>query len=137
MAEHSLRYNRTNLIATLLCILSPVPLLVCVFLTENALPIMLSLAVTMLAAGIGAALYILVGVPHAAMQRLLREGEYAPGAPRLYSAVRTAYWLLALGVFLAWSFLGNAWHISWTVWAVAGILSGALEAILGAVGKRK
>ena len=44
----------------------------------------------------------------------------------------SVYWPITLVVFLLWSFLGDAWHISWVVWPVAGFMFGALVAVIEA-----
>ncbi len=44
----------------------------------------------------------------------------------------SVYWPITLVVFLLWSFLGNAWHISWVVWPVAGFMFGAIVAVIEA-----
>ena len=42
------------------------------------------------------------------------------------------YWPTALIIFMLWSFLGDAWHISWVVWPIAGIMFGALVTVIEA-----
>lgn len=63
-------YVRSNMIATGICILSPVPLLVGAF-TENEFLIVIMLAITLLLAGIGAGIFIIAGVRWASMQKFL------------------------------------------------------------------
>ena len=85
----------------------------------------LLLAVTILLAGIGVLLFVLAGVPWAAMQKLLKEGDRVlrdRKAKRLKEAFSTIFWLLATAVYLGWSFLTNDWEITWVVWPIAGIL---------------
>ena len=36
--------------------------------------------------------------------------------------IACGYWPLILIIYLLWSFVGNAWHISWVIWTIAGIL---------------
>ena len=69
-------YVRCNVIATCICIFSPVPLLLSAF-TQNAILCVATLAVTLILAGIGAWMFIVVGVQYASMQKLLKEGDYA------------------------------------------------------------
>ena len=111
--------------------LSPVPLLGGAF-TEQALLTVLLLCVTLLTVGIGVMLFIVAGVRWASMQRLLREGEFSEKGKRknrIGEAVGTAYWLLATAVYLCWSFVSDAWHMTWIVWPVAGILFGVVELV--------
>ena len=52
-------------------------------------------------------------------------------------AISTCYWLIATAVFLTWSFLGNAWDISWLVWPIAGVLYATFRIIADATLKAK
>lgn len=117
-------YAKYNIIATCLCIISPVPLFIAVFLQKDFLTVIM-LTVTMLIAGIGTALYIVSGVRRASMQKLLKEGEFAPNEKRknrIKDAIGKAYWLIATAVYLGWSFLSADWQITWIVWPIAGII---------------
>ena len=83
------------------------------------------LAVTMILAGIGASLFIVVGVQNASMQKLLKEGEYTEKEKKrsgLREVVGFAYWGVLTAIYLTWSFLAGHWHISWIVFAVGGVL---------------
>ena len=117
-------YVKCNIIATCLCILSPIPLFIGM-LTEKEFFTIVMLTVTMLLAGIGATLFIIVGVRWASMQKLVKEGDYALRDYRKFrtkETVSTAYWLSATAIYLGWSFLTDDWEITWLVWPIAGIL---------------
>lgn len=60
------------------------------------------------------------------------EEELAHMPPAL-RVIAAAYWPVVVAVFLAWSFIGNAWGISWLIWPIAGILYGALFAVSSAL----
>ena len=132
-------YAKYNIIATCLCILSPIPLFASMF-TEKAYFMVVLLAVTLLLAGIGAALFILAGVRRASMQKLLKEGEYALRDQRkihIKKTVSSVYWLTATAIYLCWSFLTNDWEITWMVWPIAGILFAAFMRICSLLIDRK
>ena len=117
-------YVKCNIIATCLCILSPIPLFIGM-LTEKEFFTIVMLTVTMLLAGIGATLFIIVGVRWVSMQKLVKEGDYALRDYRKFrtkETVSTAYWLSATAIYLGWSFLTDDWEITWLVWPIAGIL---------------
>ena len=132
-------YLRGNLIGVCLCILSPLALFSGI-LSENDFTQVLLLCVTLLLAGIGVVSFILVGVRWASMERLLREGDFAPRTKsgtrmrreRFDEQLSYAYWLLATTIYLAWSFLTNDWGRTWIVWPVAGVLFGAIRILVGA-----
>ncbi len=132
-------YAKTNIIAACLCVLSPIPLFAGL-VTENEFLIVAMLTVTLLLAGVGAALFTLSGVRWAAMQKLLKEGDYAPRdqrTARIKETVSTVYWLTATAVYLAWSFLTNAWDLTWLVWPLAGILFAAVMGVCRLVTERE
>ncbi len=128
-------YVKFNIIATCLCVLSPIPLFIGSF-TEKDVFIVAMMTVTMLLAGIGAVFFIMAGVRWASMQKLLKEGDYSPQNQRknhVRETVGTVYWLSATALYLGWSFLTNAWEITWVVWPIAGILFAAVMCICNLV----
>ena len=117
-------YVKWNIIATCLCIFSPIPLIISAF-AENAMLCVIILALTMIIAGVGVSIFIVVGVRNASMQKLLREGEYTEKEKTrsgIRGAVECAYWGILTAIYLIWSFLTNHWHVSWIVFAVGGVL---------------
>lgn len=117
-------YVTYNIIATCICIFSVIPLIMSGF-TENELLIVIMLALLMIMAGIGASIFIVVGVQNASMQKLLQEGDFTKKEKKrngVKEAVGFAYWGVLTAVYLIWSFLTNYWHITWLVYAVGGVL---------------
>lgn len=126
-------YAACNIAATCICILSIIPLFLSILLKGNLLPTVLLLCLTILLAGVGVVLFILCGVRWASMEKLLQEADYAPARKKRSSAqeaVATAYWLLAVALYLGWSFASGRWELTWLVWPVAGVLYAALSTIL-------
>lgn len=131
-SEHT-AYIRTHLLATFVCILSPIPLLVGVFSEREWLTVVL-LCVTMAIAGVGAMLFILSGVRRAATQKLLKEGDYTPRKLRaegVKEVVGTIYWGLLTAAYLLWSFLSGDWHLTWLTYAVGGVLFPVVMSLVG------
>lgn len=129
-AFHS-AYARCNILGTCICVLSPVPLFLGIFY-DNDFFMVVMLTLTMLLAGLGTVLFILAGVQWASMQKLLKEGDFAPEKvkkSRFLDAVGTAYWLLATAIYLGWSFLTMDWHLTWIVWPIAGVLFAAVMSL--------
>ena len=137
-------YLRGNLIGVCLCILSPLALFSGI-LSENDFTQALLLCVTLLLAGIGVVFFILVGVRWASMERLLREGDFAPRTKSgsfkrackirvesLDEQLNSAYWLLTTTIYLAWSLFTHDWGKTWIVWPVAGVLFCAIRVIVDA-----
>lgn len=124
IAKFRKSYVVSNIIAVILCIFSPVPLILSAF-TENVLFITIMLSVTIIIAGTGVVIFILAGVQNASMQKLLEEGEYT-SKEKLRRSIREpvgfVYWGIVVAIYLIWSFMTNDWHITWLTFAVGGIL---------------
>ena len=132
-------YVRVNILATCLCILSPVPLFAGIIMGTDILMVVM-LALTLGLVSIGVALYISVGVRWAGMQRLLKEGEFSESEKRqskITETVSTVYWLLATVIYLGISFVTNDWKSSWIVWPVAGVLFAAVLAVCRLIAAKK
>ena len=117
-------YTKYNVIGACICVLSPIPLFIGIF-TEKDFFSVIMLIITMLLAGIGAVFFIISGVRWASMQKLLKEGEFAPQEKRrsqIKEKVSAIYWLSATAIFLGWSFWTNAWGSTWIVWPIGGVL---------------
>lgn len=69
------RFVKINIIATSLCIASPIPLIVSAFF-ENEVIILFMLGALLLTVGVGSGLFVLSGVESSAYNKLLQEGDY-------------------------------------------------------------
>ena len=74
-------------------------------------------------------------------KKLLEEGDYTrqrKSKSRLIGTVSVCYWLVVTASFMFYTFgpYGNAQpKYSWFIWAIAGILYGAVMAVLRLVGQ--
>lgn len=132
-------YFKSCLIGIILCIVSPIALFVSIFL-EQEIYYIYGVCILLFIVAVGVFPIVFASNKNGALVRLLQEGEYTKtnkaNRPWL-SAVTGAFWLITVAVYLIWSFVGNAWHISWLVWAIAGILYGAFVGILNVVLSKK
>jgi hypothetical protein len=126
--ERKNKFNSTyiisNIIATCLCLISPLPLIISGFFDNDMLSIMM-MVLMMIIAGIGAFIFIVVGIQNASMQKLLQEGEFTRKEKRrstIKEIVGSLYWSVVVIVYFYWSFQYNAWHYSWLVFVISGIL---------------
>lgn len=125
-------YQRSNLLGVCLCVLSPLPIFVGVML-EMEMMMVVMVCATLLIAGVGVMFFVSAGVRWAAMQRLLQEDDFAPDRKQKEaerSRISTAYWLMAVAVYLGWSFMTDDWQRTWVVWPVAGVLYAGLMALV-------
>lgn len=83
------------------------------------------------------------GVNHSAMQALLEEEDYTrenKAKSPVVGAVSGIYWLLVTAVYLFYTFgpMGNGQpKYSWFIWAVAGVLFGAIMLVVKLIARRK
>lgn len=82
-------------------------------------------------------------VNHSAMQALLEEEDYTrenKAKSPVVGAVSGIYWLLVTAVYLFYTFgpMGNGQpKYSWFIWAVAGVLFGAVMLVVKLIARRK
>ncbi len=129
-------HTRGKVAGTVLCILSAVPLFIAVCLNGPDLLYVAAVCLLLVLAGVGSAVFVSGGVYWAAMDRLLEEGDYVRPRKRqngVVGAVSGIYWLVATAAYLLWTF-GPWWDAqpqdTWILWAVAGVLYGAVMALV-------
>ena len=86
----------------------------------------------MITAGIGVMFFIIVGVRNAAMDKLLKSGEFTElekKKTRIKGKISAIYWMIVTAAYLLWMFLDkNSNSLSWVIFPVAGVL---FPAVLG------
>ena len=135
------RHTRGKVVGTVLCILSAVPLFIAVCLDGSDLLYVGAVCLLLVLAGVGSAVFVSGGVYWAAMDRLLEEGDYVRPRKRqngVVGAVSGIYWLVVTAAYLLWTF-GPWWDAqaqdTWILWAVAGVLYGAVMALVRGIRK--
>lgn len=134
-------HTRGKVAGTVLCILSAVPLFIAVCLNGPDLLYVAAVCLLLVLAGVGSALFVYGGVYQAAMDRLLEEGDYVRPRKRqngVVGAISSIYWLAVTAAYLLWTF-GPWWDAqpqdTWILWAVAGVLYGAVMALVRGIRK--
>ena len=134
-------HTRGKVAGTVLCILSAVPLFIAVCLNGPDLLYVAAVCLLLVLAGVGSALFVYGGVYQAAMNRLLEEGDYVRPRKRqngVVGAISSIYWLTVTAAYLLWTF-GPWWDAqpqdTWILWAVAGVLYGAVMALVRGIRK--
>ena len=129
-------YIRNKIIGTVLCIFSVMPLFVAMGLDAGDIVSCAAVCFMLFVIAVASQLFVYAGTINDSMQKLLEEEEYTrenKARSGIYSAVSTCYWLLVTAIFLFVCFgpYGNARpQYYWVVWAIAGVLYGAVLAIL-------
>ena len=134
---------KRNTIGVVLCILSVLPLfaLMCVPGVPDGY-YSLAVCALLLLVGIACLLLVRTGSMRGAVDKLLEQGDYTrenKAKSRFVGAVSAAYWLVVTAAFLFYTFgpNGNGQpQYSWFIWAIAGVLYGALMAALSVYRKK-
>lgn len=134
-------YDIYNLVGVLMCVVGAIPLIASSFF-GNDLLVVCALCLLLAMVAVAAKLFVRVGVVQGTFMRLLEEGEYSEKYKNesengVISAVTTSYWMIAVAGYLVWSFVADAWKISWIVFAVAGVLFPVVYAITRAIVRSK
>lgn len=128
------KFYALNIVGTVLCILSVVPLFLAMAAEESDVLGAASLCLLLFIVAIGVFLMVLAGTPMGGLERILREGDYSEESKR-NSGLAGVYWSLMTAVYLAVSFTWDCWDRSWIIWAVAGAAYPAIGRLL--IMKRK
>ena len=136
-------YSRLNIIGTVLCILSAVPLFVALCMTTANIVYVAAVCLLLVLAGIGCVAFVYGGTIHASMERLLEEGDYTrqqKSRRSVKGAVSTIYWLLVTAIFMWYTFgpSGNGQaKYSWFIWAIGGVVYAAVMVVLNLIQRSK
>lgn len=129
-------YHNGNIWGTVLCILSMLPIFAAMVFAGPAWSYALAMDLLLVLVAIGCVSFVRVGTPWAAMNKLLEEGDYTRERKALSGCLARlsgGYWLVITAVFLYCAFGPNGnWNPRdyWLVWAIGGVLYGALAAFL-------
>lgn len=117
-------YMIMMVIGIILCVLCVVPLLVTAFINEG-IYVIAGVCALLAIVSIGVFLIVLASCQMSAYNKLLQEGDYTKEkkeTSKSVNLVSSIYWMLAVAVYLTYSFITNDWHITWIVWPIAGVL---------------
>ena len=139
MQDFAGTYSRLNIVGTVLCILSAVPLFVSMCIETADVVYVAAVCLLLIIAGIGCVAFTYGGTIHASMERLLEEGDYTrqqKSRRGVKGAISTIYWLLVTAIFMWYTFgpSGNGQaRYSWFIWAIAGVLYAAVMLVVNLI----
>ncbi len=130
------RYSRLTIIGTVLCILSAVPLFAAIGMNADDGTYVTAVCALLLIVGVGVTAFVYGGAYQSALDKLLEEGDYTrreKAKSGVRGAVSVIYWLAATAIYLLCTFTpvtSLTQKTSWIIWAVAGVLYGAVMMIV-------
>jgi len=113
-------------------ILSALPIIITPLLFEVEGLSVISVAVTLIIVALSTYNIINNSGSNEACNVLLQLGDYSVKnkSNKAFQTVSKVYWCVIVAVYLGYSFITNNWAMSWIIWPVAGVLFGAVKAIL-------
>lgn len=132
-------HTRDTVLGICLCVLSVVPIFAGMF-SENEAYAIIGTCGLLLMVACGVLVLVKSGILRESTQKLLQEGDYTVKEKennKKSAPIVSAYWLTVTAGYLAWSFWTDAWDRTWIVWPVAGVLFGAIMAIVGMIKKKR
>lgn len=132
--EYQSTYNKLNIVAIILCILSIIPFFIGIMINENDDMIMTSmLSLLLIFSGIGISIFIRTGIVWASYEKILQIGDYTIEKKKTASVIELsgwAYWLIIVTMFLGYSFVTSNWYSSWIILVIGGVLFPAFLAVI-------
>lgn len=132
-------FTKRMVIGTVLCILSVIPLTVGAFIKNNFF-LICSVGALLLMVAIATLFFVSGGMRLSAINQLLKEGEYAlenEKANKITEAVSGVYWMSAVAVYLAWSFISDNWRLTWIIWPICGVIYSAVRMLVNLICTKK
>ena len=139
---HQGAHTRATIFGTVMCILSVMPLFLTQCFNADYMTSIASVCVLLAMVAIGCFAFVYSGVYHAAMQKLLEEEDYnreSKAKKPVASTISLIYWLSVTAIYLFvtfWPGIELSHKYSWIIWAVAGVLFGAVMGIVKLLGKK-
>jgi len=128
-SEFEPRFTKGVSRGVILCIISPVPLIVFGLLDISETFTVLMVPVLLLLVAIAVNMFIRLGMVKESFDALLKQEEFEPAAvenSKREEKVSGIYWPVVVAIYLGWSFLSQDWHITWMIFPVAGLIYAAI-----------
>ncbi len=118
-------------VGCILCMIGVVPLVVLSVLTQSELWTLICLGILLVLVAVGVFLIVRTCFINGSYQKLLQIGDYSFDEKTANSdLIQSIYWGVTTALYLAISFLSGAWHITWIIWVLAGVLSPVVDLIV-------
>ncbi len=132
-------HTRRLAIGIMLCVLSPLPLFLMMAVGKDDPRMMAAVGALLVLVAVGVYLIVRTSILHGALNVLLEEGDYTREQKldnRRDEPIAGIFWAVIVVLYLAPSFLTNAWDKTWIIWPIAGVTWGVVVAVLHMMRKR-
>lgn len=122
------------IIGVVLCVLSPMILILLTTSYDNLDSIAVGILLAMVSVAVN--FFIIGTARYESIKRLLKKGDYNPvkkEESRVIAAIAGFVWPIAVAVFLITGFLFGMWHINWLIFPVVGLFFSAISAFYSAM----
>lgn len=140
MAEYEGAYRISVMVGVVLCVLSPVPIFLAAVFESPDFVMVLCVPVLLVIVACAVFLFVASGERKGCYMVLLQQGEFSEAKkaePEKPNYVPMIYWCTTTAIYIGVSYWSNDWGRTWIIWAVAGVLYGAVVGISHMVRDRK
>ncbi len=119
------KYNLNITVGVILCILSVIPLFIAMLMEAEDYIYTVAVCLLLIIVAIAVNRIVEVSTVWGGFKKLLMEDDFSRENRRVNKKLETIggiYWGLVVAIYLGYSFITNAWGISWIVFAVGGVL---------------
>ena len=133
-------FTRQLTIGIVLCVVAVLPLFLSLFLFgEDSFFHIFAVCLLLAIISVGVLLIVRSSIVWDGFHQLLEEEDYSREAKQTekkFGWIAGCYWTLVTAGYLTWSFLSGRWSSTWIVWPIAGVLYGAIYAVLRTLNSR-
>lgn len=132
------KYVAAVSIATVLCIISILPLIVFACITEDSFLHIIGVCIFLFLIAVAVFLYVVFGEIHSAFSKLLQEGDYSIEKKKhINEPFAAIYWSIVVAIYLITSFCLKQWDTTWIIWPVAGVMYFGINSVVVFIADRK
>lgn len=117
-------FVKKNIIGVLLIVASVLPIFLGMIFSAEDMVIAIAMGFLLALVGLGVNFLLRANIYMNGMKALLEEEDFTRENKELKKKIEpfiTAYWILIVAIYLAYSLVTNKWDKSWIIWPVAGV----------------
>ncbi len=132
LTEDEQSYRSAVSTSVILYILSALPIIVIPLVFETEGLSVLSVVITLFIVAFSTYNLVSKSAVNDTCNILLQQGDYTlkRKSNKISRIVSSVYWCIIVAIYLGYSFVTYNWAMSWIIWPVAGVLYGAISAIV-------